>query len=258
MAGERWTEAQVKRALYLYFQLPFGQLDQRNSEIIALAAELDRTPSSVAMKLANFASLDPKIVESGRKGLSGASALDRQIWDLFHQDWTKLILENELSYEFLNQVTPEDNKLSDNRLEFAYELPGGVTSRRVEIEQRIGQGFFRRAVLANFGNSCCITGICEPKLLIASHISPWGIDIENRHNPRNGLCFSATFDRAFDAHLMTVTPELRVRFSPKLLNKKNFETYNYFEKYEGVSLRNPTHISPDPVFLAMHNSKVIC
>jgi putative restriction endonuclease len=257
MAGERWTEVEVKRALYLYFQLPFGQLDQRNSEIIALAGELDRTPSSVAMKLANFASLDPKILESGRKGLSGASALDRKIWDLFHQDWTKLILENELPYGPTDQGRPADTKLREDKSVFKYELPEGVTSRRAEVEQRIGQGFFRRAVLANFNNSCCITGISEPKLLIASHISPWGTDVENRHNPRNGLCFSATFDRAFDAHLMTVTPDLRVRLSPELLNSKNIETCKYFEKYQGISIRNPTHITPDPAFLALHNSKVI-
>jgi putative restriction endonuclease len=257
MAGERWTEAEVKRALYLYFQLPFGQLDQRNSEIIALAGELGRTPSSVAMKLANFASLDPKIVESGRKGLSGASALDRTIWDLFHQDWTKLILENELPHGFRDQERPDDTTLREDRSVFKYQLPEGGTSRRAEVEQRIGQGFFRRAVLANFSNCCCITGISAPKLLIASHISPWGTDIENRHNPRNGLCFSATFDRAFDAYLMTVTPDLRVRLSPKLLDSKNIETCKYFERYEGVLLRNPTHISPDPAFLTMHNSKVI-
>jgi putative restriction endonuclease len=257
MAGERWTEAEVKRALYLYFQLPFGQLDQRNSEIIALAVELGRTPSSVAMKLANFASLDPKIVESGRKGLSGASALDRKIWDLFHQDWTKLILENELPNVLSDLGGRDDTKLRENRSIFKYELPEGGTSRRAEVEQRIGQGFFRRAVLANFNNSCCVTGICEPKLLIASHISPWGTDVENRHNPRNGLCFSATFDRAFDAHLMTVTPDLSVRFSSELLDSRNIETCKYFEKYEGISLRSPTHITPDPAFLATHNSKLI-
>src|SRR5690242_10241218 len=89
----RWTEDQTKRALYLYFQLTFGQLHQKNPEIIALAMALGRTPSSVAMKLANFASLDPQIVASGRKGLDGASALDRKVWDEFHSDWTKLVTE---------------------------------------------------------------------------------------------------------------------------------------------------------------------
>lgn len=253
MAVVLWTEEQTKKALFLYFQLPFGQLDQRNHEIIALASQLGRTPSAVAMKLANFASLDPKIVESGRKGLTGASALDRKIWNLFNDDWTKLIVENGGDVPLDDT---EDNAVQGMEPNFEYSAVDGVTTRRVQAEQRLGQSFFRRAVLANFNNSCCITGIFEPKLLVASHISPWNADIPNRHNPRNGLCLSATFDRAFDAHLMTVTTELKVRISPKLLNSKSHETCTYFSPYEGKSIRRPTHIAPDLELLEIHNSKI--
>jgi hypothetical protein len=64
----RWTEEETILALYLYFQLPFGKLHSGNPEIRQLAEALDRRSSSIAMKLCNFASLDPKITESGRKG----------------------------------------------------------------------------------------------------------------------------------------------------------------------------------------------
>ena len=74
---KRWSEEETVLALYLYFQLPFGKLHSGNPEIQELAAALGRTNSSVAMKLCNFASLDPKITDSGRKGLDGASKLDR-------------------------------------------------------------------------------------------------------------------------------------------------------------------------------------
>lgn len=257
MAVIHWTEAQTKKALLLYFQLPFGQLHKGNPEIVALAAEMGRTPSSVAMKLANFASLDPKIVESGRKGLTGATALDRKIWGLFHDDWTKLIVENSAKLPPLDPSEKEDDRFRDKRATFEYSRLDGATSRRVDVEQRLGQGFFRRAVLANFNNCCCVTGIGEPRLLVASHISPWNADVPNRHNPRNGLCLSATFDRAFDAHLMTITPELEVRFSPKILNIGNEKTRSYFSPYEGSVIRKPTHISPDTKLLEAHNAKVL-
>jgi hypothetical protein len=78
--GRRWTETETERVLSLYGRIPFGQFHQNNVEVIALAKAIDRTPSSVAMKLCNFASLDPDITRSGRKGLSGATALDRRIW----------------------------------------------------------------------------------------------------------------------------------------------------------------------------------
>jgi hypothetical protein len=78
--GRRWTEDETRQTLQLYHRAPFGQFTQNNREVIALARSIDRSPSSVAMKLCNFASLDPKITRSGRKGLQNASALDRQVW----------------------------------------------------------------------------------------------------------------------------------------------------------------------------------
>lgn len=82
--GRRWTEEELRLALQLYRRIPFGQFNQRNPEIIALAKSMARTPSSVSMKLCNLASLDPKITRSGRKGLPNASALDRKVWAEAH------------------------------------------------------------------------------------------------------------------------------------------------------------------------------
>jgi putative restriction endonuclease len=78
--NRRWTEDEARRVLELYGRIQFGQFHQRNPEVISVAREIGRTPSSVAMKLCNFASLDPDITGTGRIGLTGASALDRRIW----------------------------------------------------------------------------------------------------------------------------------------------------------------------------------
>ena len=69
-----WREDELLLALNLYSKLQFGQLHSRNPKIIRLAEYMGRTPGSVAMKLCNFASIDPELP---RKGLSGASNLDR-------------------------------------------------------------------------------------------------------------------------------------------------------------------------------------
>jgi hypothetical protein len=90
-----WTTEQLKLAFNLYFQSPFGKLHKTNPEIVRLAHLIRRTPSALAMKLVNFASLDSSITDSGRRGLSGASTLDRKIWKEFHQDWEGLALECE-------------------------------------------------------------------------------------------------------------------------------------------------------------------
>jgi hypothetical protein len=84
MPGRRWTQQELELALDLYGRIPFGLMHQHNLDVTALAKTIGRTPSAVAMKLGNFASLDPKITQTGRKGLNQASALDRRVWAEFH------------------------------------------------------------------------------------------------------------------------------------------------------------------------------
>ncbi len=59
MALKLWTREELILGLNLYRKLPFGKLHSRTPEIVQLAELVDRTPSSVAMRLNNFASVDP-------------------------------------------------------------------------------------------------------------------------------------------------------------------------------------------------------
>ncbi|MCK5189499.1 MAG: hypothetical protein KAR12_05540 [Methylococcales bacterium] len=54
---------------------------------------IDRTPSALAMKLSNIASLDSAITSTGRKGLKGASATDNAMWEEMQNDWETFALE---------------------------------------------------------------------------------------------------------------------------------------------------------------------
>ena len=78
-AGKLWTRQELFVALNLYHKLTFGQLHARQPAIVALAKRLGRGANSLAMKLSNFASLDPALKLRGIKGLEDASNLDRVI-----------------------------------------------------------------------------------------------------------------------------------------------------------------------------------
>jgi putative restriction endonuclease len=86
----KWTRAYTLAAFHLYTLLPFGRLHSRAPEIQQLAAWEGRTPNSVAMKLVNFASLDPQVIASGRAGLSGASNQDKSLWQELQTNWDLL------------------------------------------------------------------------------------------------------------------------------------------------------------------------
>ena len=255
-ASRRWSEDETILALYLYFQLPFGKLHSGNPEIQQLAAAIGRSANSVAMKLCNFASLDPKITESGRKGLDGASKLDRTLYAQFGQDWSGLVLRADAMWQSKVEPSAEAavaKRLKEDQPEFHFEPYRGDSVNQAVVNQRIGQGFFRRAVLANYNETCCITGIADPRLLIASHIKPWGLDAENRHNPANGFLLAATLDKAFDRGLITINSDRRVRVSRELRQHQSLETRAYFEKYEDAPIRRSIRFEPDPAFIDWHN-----
>lgn len=94
MAVNRWSREQLIVAFALYCQTPFGKMHKTNPEIVRTAKLLGRTPSSLAMKLVNFASLDPAITKTGRKGLGNAAADDKRVWNEFHADWEQLALQS--------------------------------------------------------------------------------------------------------------------------------------------------------------------
>lgn len=244
MAERRnWTREELLLALYLYFQLPFGKLHSRQPNIVNLAQRLGRSPSAVAMKLVNLASLDPSILATGRSGLGNASALDREVWQEFKADWQANV---ERAAREIGEVAPADVRPNSVREPVTpYEPPPfkQPTTRLGAVELRIGQQFFRNAVLANFENTCSLTGISELRVLVASHIRPWSVDQQNRLNPSNGLCFSATLDRAFDAGLITVSAQLTCMVSRRLVTHQSAATAAFFLAYEGKALARPQKIA---------------
>jgi putative restriction endonuclease len=66
-----WTREELILALNLYLKIPFGKIHHQNPDIIHLAGLIDRTSSSVSMRLSNFASVDPFHQRRGIKGLQG-------------------------------------------------------------------------------------------------------------------------------------------------------------------------------------------
>lgn len=256
MNSLRWTKEQLKLAFHLYCQLPFGKLHSRNPDIVELATLIGRTPAAVAMKLVNFASLDPVIINSGRTGLNNASAMDKEIWEEFHADWEGLASE----CSALNQQLRQEHggsEISELDIAEQEELKdySGET-RQVLTAQRVKQNLFRRAVLSSYQDRCCMSGLSEPRLLIASHIVPWAKDRNNRLNPRNGLCLSAIHDRAFDKGLIALSDDFKVILAESLKRRNDLFARDIFLPLEGKTIELPERFSPNPEFIARHRAEI--
>ncbi len=246
-----WTREELLNALSLYYQIPFPKINHGNPAVVALATVIGRTPSAVALKLANFASLDPDLRERGVGGMKNISRADREIWNEFYGRWDALAAASIIDVE-----TVPDLKGSRTR-----RVPDASPSGPTEIERvtraRRGQDFFRAAVLAAHDGQCCITGITSPALLRASHIVPWSKDEGLRLDPRNGLCLNALHDAAMDRGLITLSENLELRVSRRLRNEVPDDIYHeMFGSRDGSPIRMPARFTPSESALAYHRAKV--
>lgn len=260
--GKIWTRDELIIAMNLYCKLPFGQLHYRNPTIIEMARRLGRTPGSLAMKLCNLASLDPIQQARGIKGLSGASSQDREVWAEFHENWTELAEQSEYLVGALTE--DEARGSAERRTSQATRdrrrkrrSPPADTESTSTVRARRGQDFFRQAVLASYGNRCCITANPVPDLLVAGHIAPWSDFPKERLNPRNGLCLAAMHDAAFDRGLVTLDEDKRLVLSGYLKDFLSAEAIRLnFAAYEGRAIRQPDRFEPDELFLRHHREHV--
>lgn len=245
-----WTREELIIAINLYCKTPFGKLDARNPSIINLANLIGRTSNSVALKLVNFASLDPTLKARGIKGASNASKLDKEIWNEFFNNWDALTFESELLLAEFKKVSVEE--ISDIS---ELEPPKEGKTREQLIKARVNQSFFRKSILAAYNNTCCITGLQQIEFLVAGHIKPWSVDEKNRLNPSNGIAINALHDKAFENGLLTITSDYKIKISPVLLKeKKKPMIEEYFLQYDQKSIYLPSRFLPSIEFIEYHNS----
>ena len=260
-----WGREELILAINLYCKLPFGRLHQRAPEIVQLARALERTPSSVAMKLCNFASFDPVQQARGIKGLSAVSRADRAIWDEFHSDWEKFGAESEevsqgifapTTVDVSQSVARAGRRQKKKAISMSSLHYKGPTEGERMVRVRYAQSFFRQTVLASYDIRCCITGNPVPELLIASHILPWSEYPEHRVDPRNGICLSRTHDAAFDNGLIAIDDNFRLVLSNHLKDYLPNETLEQnFVAYAGKQIRLPDKFLPDLNFLREHRKR---
>jgi len=245
---KEWTRDEQILALNLYRLLPFGRLDKKTPEIVALAKVMGRSPSSLSMKLCNFASLDPEITKNGRVGLPNIAVKDKEIWQWhvehpkqFNNSYKRLIKQFEIEpdpdLDALDKVLIGKDKMIMTRV-------------------RIGQGVFRKLVLEAYQGRCCISGLDISKMLVASHIKPWRDDEKQRMNPRNGLCLSSIHDRAFDQGMITLSEKSEVILSRKLKENTGQFVVENFHSYAGKKIIVSNDFSPDLKLIKYHREHI--
>jgi len=256
--ARRWTREELLVVLNLYEKLQFGQFHSRQPVIIEVAARMGRTPGSVAMKLSNLASLDPRLRARKIVGLEGASNLDKEIWEEFQANRELLVPASEEAMRKLFNATAQDEvEITGNvgvAIQPAPSPPEGPTSSTTQVNIRRGQQYFRQVVLNAFGGRCGVTGIAVRELLVASHILPWAKYPKLRLDPQNGISLSRLHDGAFDRGLILFDENYRLRLSERLRRHlPQIALEANFSLYEGKLLDlAPDVPPPSQEYLSVH------
>ncbi|MCR5833598.1 MAG: HNH endonuclease [Selenomonadaceae bacterium] len=249
MRKNLWTREEEIIVFNLYCKIPFQRSSKDNPEVIRIAKLIGRSPSAVNMKIGNFGSFDETLKQRGIVGLMNASKLDEQIWNEFNGDWDRLAFESE-------QLIADLQKKDIENTEPIASLSG--YDKIITTKQRVNQNFFRQSVLSAYRNTCCITGLNNSQLLIASHIKPWSkSNNSEKTNPSNGLCLNALHDKAFDVGLITVTPDYKIHVSKLIKDIYNGETVEkFFGCYDNTKIMAPEKFAPAKEFLIYHNDLI--
>jgi putative restriction endonuclease len=106
-------------------------------------------------------------------------------------------------------VTPTDDEIA----------PLTTPRRRVvqEVSRLTRLASFRQQVLFAYGNRCAVTRI-QLRLVDAAHILPVGAENSADH-VRNGIALAPTYHRAFDAGLIFLDEQNRMRINEPKLNE---------------------------------------
>lgn len=107
-----------------------------------------------------------------------------------------------------------------------------------EVKVRLHQGRFRAVVLPAYRERCAICRLREPRLLDAAHIVGDALE-GGAAIVANGLSLCSIHHRAFDEHLVGVTPDSVVQVSPRLLDEDDGPMLELLKQFHDQPLNVP-------------------
>jgi putative restriction endonuclease len=123
------------------------------------------------------------------------------------------------------------------------DLVRRVTFREAKV--RLDQARFRARVLPAYRERCAICRLKESRLLDAAHIVPFARPSASE-SVTNGLSLCSIHHRAFDQHLVGISPHHEVQVSRRLLEDDDGPMLDLLKGFHGRSIELPRRSSARP------------
>jgi len=191
---ELQREIQWKDIEFDLFGESIGNFDILRNSINTYSSVIQITNQTISLKQnTNFGDL--------KEYLSVDTIIDRNDKEYF---FDLFFLPNEIQTHAGKLVNLENTPADQSVISSINENDSLTHTQKFQlIKARIGQGIFRRNLIADCG-FCPLTGVDDTRLLIASHIKPWRkAHNKDRLNHKNGLLLTPTYDKLFDQGLIS-------------------------------------------------------
>lgn len=86
-----WSYEDSVVACALYAVTPYSKIASTNPKVIEVAQKIGHTPGSLAMRMTQYASLDPVGLAKGHVGFDSATRQDKQVWAEFQKNWKSVM-----------------------------------------------------------------------------------------------------------------------------------------------------------------------
>ena len=254
--NSNWNERQLTLALALYYRVPATKISGTNPMLKDASAYIGRSSSAIAFKLANFRAIDRNAGE-GPRGFSHGSRTDTEVMERFLDPDSGSVdlekLSDAVQSIFGAVCSPVDKSHALEVILGVDILPEIRKTEAVSIvKRRVGQGYFRNAVLANCGNTCLISHCRTPELLEAAHIVSWSAGEADRLTIGNGIALNPFFHEAYDKNFMGISPDGTVEFAESLKQRSTEFWDNFLEPLEGIKIDLDTRTPINKEFLSLH------
>lgn len=234
MASRIWTVDEATLAFYLY-KFPTKPQTRGFSELAKL---INRSPDAVKFKLDNFAFIDKG------KGWNHCAQVDYEVYEKYRENLDQLKIDAEVLTEAI------ENSLAQGDIEIAKQIKN-KEDRMAFIKVRGAQSDFRREVLRNYNNTCCVTSMTLSGMLEAAHILAFkDSDTNERYSLANGLCLDISVHKAYDNNLLGINGDGKVVISRRLLDAtQDSNQREFFESLNGRKISLARFVQPNKEFL---------
>ena len=160
-----------------------------------------------------------------------------RIWPVADNDVELLLNAVQTKIRQIDAFQPENPDPSDpDNLE---QVDNETSLRQVTLRRY--QAAFRKALLAERGAKCAISGIEEVEVLEAAHIIPYAARFADRDKTENGLLLRRDIHTLFDLHLISIDPvTMQVVTSPQL-TASEYRNLSGIEIVDKIGLKNITN-----------------